>query len=257
MAREVAVDVASHSPQVDPILADLAEELAELSPMTPTVPYYSATLDDPRAQPALDAGYWVENLRQPVRFAAAVQAALEDGHRVFGEPAPHPLLTRAVEQTAHAADIPIQALAGMRREQPLPHGLRGFLADLHSAGAAVDFSALYPTGHLVDAPLPTWSHRRLLVGADGHGSRAHGARTVSVHPLLGAHVRLPEEPERHAWQGDVGTVALPWLADHRSTPCRCFRAPPTARWRWRPPHGVRGQRDVRDVRFEQLLLLDE
>ena len=30
MAREVAVDVASHSPQVDPILADLADELAEL-----------------------------------------------------------------------------------------------------------------------------------------------------------------------------------------------------------------------------------
>ena len=73
--------------------------------MTPTVPYYSATLDDPRAQPAWDAGYWVDNLRHPVRFAAAVQAALEDGHRVFAELSPHPLLTRAVEQTADAADI--------------------------------------------------------------------------------------------------------------------------------------------------------
>ena len=32
MAREVAVDVASHSPQVDPILAELADVLAELTP---------------------------------------------------------------------------------------------------------------------------------------------------------------------------------------------------------------------------------
>ena len=32
MAREVAVDVASHSPQVDPILDELAEVLADLEP---------------------------------------------------------------------------------------------------------------------------------------------------------------------------------------------------------------------------------
>lgn len=35
MAREVAVDVASHAPQVDPILAELADQLADLTPMTP------------------------------------------------------------------------------------------------------------------------------------------------------------------------------------------------------------------------------
>ena len=113
MAREVAVDVASHSSQVDPILADLADELAELAPMTPTVPYYAATLDDPRAKPAFDAGYWVDNLRQPVRFAAAIRAALDDGHRVFAELSPHPVLTRAVEQTAAAADVAVQALASI------------------------------------------------------------------------------------------------------------------------------------------------
>ena len=75
----------------------LADTLTELSPTAPTVGYYSATLDDPRARPAWDAGYWVDNLRHPVRFAAAVQAALDDGHRVFAELSPHPLLTRAVE----------------------------------------------------------------------------------------------------------------------------------------------------------------
>ncbi len=94
--------------------------------MTPEVPFYSATLFDPREQPVCDAGYWVDNLRHMVRFAAAVQAALEDGYRVFAELAPHPLLTHAVEQTARSLDMPVAALAGMRREQELPHGLRGF-----------------------------------------------------------------------------------------------------------------------------------
>ncbi len=183
--------------------------------MTPAVPYCSATLDDPRAEPAFDAGYWVDNLRQPVRFSAAVQAALDDGHRVFAELSPHPLLTRAVEQTAAASDASVHALAALRRDDHTPHGLREFVGQVHCAGAEVDFSVWYPSGRLVDAPLPTWTHRQLLVGSDDQGGRTHGARTIAVHPLLGAHVRLPEEPERHAWQGDVGTAALPWLADHQ------------------------------------------
>ena len=123
MAREIAVDVASHSPQVDPILDELKDALAELNPMTPAVPFYSATQFDPREQPVCDSGYWVDNLRNMVRFAAAVRAALEDGYRVFAELAPHPLLTHAVEQTARSLDMPLAALASMRREQPLPFGL--------------------------------------------------------------------------------------------------------------------------------------
>ena len=87
-----------------------------------------------------------------MRFAAAVQAALEDGYRVFAELAPHPLLTHAVEQTAGSLDIPLAALAGMRREQELPHGLRGFVADLHSAGAASTSPCSTRTGGW-------WTHR--------------------------------------------------------------------------------------------------
>ena len=256
MARGVAVDVASHSSAVDPILADLADQLADLRPMTPKVTYYSATLDDPRARPAFDAGYWVDNLRQSVKFATAVQAALDDGHRVFGEPSPHPLLTRAVEQTAAAADITVAALAGMRREQPVPHGLRDFLADLYAAGADIDFSVLHPGGRLVDAPLPTWTHQRLLVEADG--SRAHGESTVAVHPLLGAHVRLPEEPERHAWQGEIGTAALPWLADHQVNGVPVFPGAGFCEMALASAAVVLGpDSEVRDVRFEQMLMLDD
>ena len=261
MAREVAVDVASHSPQVDPILADLAVALAELTPMQPTVPYYSATLQDPRAQAPFDAGYWVDNLRQPVRFANAVQAALEDGLRVFGEPAPHPLLMRAVEQTAAAAGISIQAVAGMRRDQPLPHGARTFLADLHNAGAAVDFSVLYPGGQLVDAPLPAWTHRRFLLQAGAGDTPARGGSSAAVHPLLGEHVRLPEEPERHVWQNDAGTARLAWLADHRVNDVVAFPGAAYCEMALAAADLVFGDGDsggeVRDVTFEQLMLLDE
>ena len=134
MAREVAVDVASHSPQVDPILDDLTEALADITALEAEVPYYSATSFDPREEPYCDAYYWADNLRHTVRFAAAVQAALEDGFRVFAELSPHPLLTHAVDQTARSLDMSAAALAAMRREQPLPHGLRELVGDLYTRG---------------------------------------------------------------------------------------------------------------------------
>src|SRR5262249_43492798 len=100
MARGGRRGGAAHSPPVDPIPDELFDALTELRPMAPEIPYYSATLYDPRERPACDAGYWVRNLRHMVRSAAAVRAALDDGYRVFAELTPHPLLIHAVEQTA-------------------------------------------------------------------------------------------------------------------------------------------------------------
>ncbi|SON63809.1 Mycocerosic acid synthase-like polyketide synthase [Mycobacterium simulans] len=257
MAREVAVDVASHSPQVDPILDDLFEVLADITPLTPEVSYFSATSFDPREEPYCDASYWVDNLRHTVRFAAAVQAALEDGFRVFTELSPHPLLTRAVDQTARSLDMLSAALAGMRREQPLPHGLRELLGDLYAAGAAVDFSVLYPGGRLVDAPLPTWSQRRLLLTRGGQDSQVRRTSMVPAHPMMGVHVRLPEEPERHVWHGDVGTEALPWLAEHQIHDAAALPGVAYCEMALVAARTVLGEAsEVRDMRFEQPLLLD-
>ena len=257
MAREVAVDVASHSPQVDPILDELYDVLAEIEPLTPKVRYYSATAFDPREEPYCDANYWVDNLRHTVRFSAAVQAALEDGFRVFGELSPHPLLTHAIDQTARSLDMTVAALAAMRKEQPLLHGLRGLLGNLFAVGAKVDFSLLFPGGQLVDAPLPAWAHQSLVLSREGYSSLALRS-SVAVHPLMGQHVRLPQQPEHHVWQAEIGTATQPWLGDHRvhgtaALPgaAYCEMALAAARAIFGEASGVSG------VRFEQMLLLDE
>ena len=254
-AREMAVEVAAHSGQVDPILDELAEALADLRPMAQRLPFYSTTSFDPRERPVCDAGYWVDNVRHTVRFAAAVQAALDDGHRVFAELAPQPLLIAAVEQTAAGISVPVAGLTGIPSL-----GLRGLVADLHSAGAAVDFSVLYPRGQLVDAPLPAWTHdthRKLLITRDGQDSAALGGYAVTAHPLLGAHVRLPEEPERHVWQAQLGTAAQPWLADYRIGEAAALPGAVYCEMALGAARTVLGERsEVRDVRFERMLLLD-
>ena len=241
----------------EPKTAKAMSALADLEPDESSVPYYSATLYDPRDPADFDADYWIENLRHTVRFGAAVQAALEDGFRVFMELAPHPLLVHAVNQNAGHHDITIAALAAMRREQAVPNGLREVVVDLHSAGAAVDFAVLYPDGVLVDIPLPTWTHSHLILTRDPH-ELAPGGSTLAVHPLLGAHVRLPEEPERHVWQSDVGTDAQPWLGDHQVHNVAALPGAAYCEMALGAARAVLGESiEVRDVTFEAMLLLQE
>ena len=258
VTSEIPVDVAFHSPQVDPIIDELSGALSDLNPKTPEVPYYSATLFDPREQPLFDGTYWVNNMRRMVRFATAVQAALDDGYRVFAELAPHPSLTHALKQIAESRDIPLAALAAMHRDQALPSGLRDFVVDLHRAGAAVDFSVHYPSGQLVDAPLPTWTHRQLWLSAPDQKPATNAGCTVAVHPLLGAHVHLQEEPERHVWQADIGTAQQTWLADHCVNDVAVLPGAAYCEMALSAARTVLGETfEVRDIRFEQAQPLGE
>lgn len=205
-AVPLPTDLATHSPQVDPIIEEFTAALAGLSPTAPDVPFYTATSFDPRDKPVCDARYWVSNLRKMSRFSAAVRAALDDGHRVFAELLPDPVVGAAVERTAHQLDIAPAVLGGAVES---PTGLLDFVGRVHAAGAAVDFAVLYPQGRLVDAPLPTWTRRRLWLDPGTGDAARPGGHTVAVHPLLGAHVRLPERPERHVWQTTVGADTDP------------------------------------------------
>src|SRR3984957_3907469 len=96
-ARRVNMEVASHTALMDPILPELRSALADLTPKAPTIPFIS-TVADSSATPALDADYWVANVRQPGPFTHAVAAAGQN-HDTFIEISPHPLLTHAVADT--------------------------------------------------------------------------------------------------------------------------------------------------------------
>lgn len=97
LARRVEVDVASHHAIIDPVLGDLRAELADLKPQRPAIPVFVTTGGRDQAT-MFDAGHWVDNLRNPVRFTQAVAAAGAD-HAVFVEVSPHPLLGYAIDQS--------------------------------------------------------------------------------------------------------------------------------------------------------------
>jgi phthiocerol/phenolphthiocerol synthesis type-I polyketide synthase B len=96
-ARRVDVEVASHHAMMDPILTDLRQALAGLTPRPPLIPVIS-TVENVGAATLFDADHWAANLRNPVRFSQAVAAAGAT-HSTFIEISPHPLLTKAISDT--------------------------------------------------------------------------------------------------------------------------------------------------------------
>ncbi|MBD2898551.1 hypothetical protein amrb99_75230 [Actinomadura sp. RB99] len=215
LARMVQAEGAGHSPQVDPLLPDLREQLAEvgLEPGTPLadgIRLYTTALPDPRAfdgaDARLDVEYWAANLRNPVRLTDAVSAAAEDGFRTFVEVNAHPILAHAVGETLGGSGALVthtlkRAPKGQETDDTLTFHAQ--LATLAAHGLAVAPPA---DGRIVDVPQSPWRHERHWVDLS---TRNRGGR--DEHPLLGAHVELPGE-DRHAWRADVGLDAQPWLS---------------------------------------------
>ncbi|WP_192758898.1 type I polyketide synthase [Actinomadura algeriensis] len=215
LARMVQAEGAGHSPQVDPLLPELRERLAEVgaepgTPLADGIVLYTTALDDPRAfadgTASLDAEYWAANLRNPVRLTDAVAAASEDGHRTFVEVNAHPILAHAVGETLDGTGALVtHTLKRARKGQETDDTLtfHAQLAYLAAHGLAVAAPA---DGAIVDVPFSPWRHERHWVDLSARADRGR-----DEHPLLGAHVELPGE-ERHAWRADVGLAARPWLA---------------------------------------------
>jgi phthiocerol/phenolphthiocerol synthesis type-I polyketide synthase D len=203
LARHIEVDVASHHPTIDPILPDLRSALADLEPVAPRIPLISTASADGGA-PKFDADYWAANLRNPVRFSQAVATAAEN-HFTFIEVSPHPVLTYAIGDTL-ASTFPNErctVTSAMKRGEDETLSLHMQLASLDVTAPKVD------GGRLADVPPSPWLHSRYWIE-----NRPSARPMADVHPLLGVHVEMPSGRD-HIWQADIGTVAMPWLADHQ------------------------------------------
>ncbi|MDQ7804456.1 beta-ketoacyl synthase N-terminal-like domain-containing protein [Amycolatopsis sp. A133] len=160
-ARRLPVGVAGHSAGVEPVLGALRDALAELGGRRPLVPWYDTVLTDPRELPDFDAGYWAAHLRRPVRFRQAVAAAAADGHRVFVEVSPHPILRGSLARTLEAAGITDAVVTGtLRRGQDEVRAFGAAAAALYCAGTRITLSAPDDGARLTDVPPMPWRHER-------------------------------------------------------------------------------------------------
>ncbi|MER6136451.1 beta-ketoacyl synthase N-terminal-like domain-containing protein [Streptomyces sp. NPDC001815] len=186
-ARSLGVTAAGHSPEVEPLLPEFTWELGEIRHSAPRCRRYSTALADPRGAGPCDTEYWAANLRNPVRFAQAVRAAAEDGHRVFVEVAPHATQSHPLAETLRDAGADDALIVPtLRRGTDDAVGFRTALATLlvHGVRVARPREDLHAGGRIVDVPSPRWRHRRFWAGEDPAEEPAPaGGRSDPAVPL--------------------------------------------------------------------------
>ncbi|MCY1077694.1 type I polyketide synthase [Archangium lansingense] len=217
--RRVKVNVASHSPQMDPLKEDLLRALEGISPLRAAVPIYSTVTGRTGDGSDFHPSYWVSNLREPVLFHGAIERLLEDGHGVLLEVSPHPVLLAPIEETLRESKRDAIALASLRRQARERRSLLESLAALYARGGSVDWRQLHPSGgRVVALPMYPWQRERYwlldeTVAASRHVSAAREGGPG--HPLLGGSLSSSVQPGTHFWERAVSTEVFPYLSDHR------------------------------------------
>ncbi|MER7212912.1 type I polyketide synthase [Streptosporangium sp. NPDC000239] len=167
--RRVRIDYASHSAHAEAVRDRLLEFLPRYGARGTGVAFYSSVTGGPLDTATLDADYWYRNLRQTVEFDRAVRGALADGHTVFVEVSPHPILSTGIERILESAAPGSSdgVVTGTLRRGD--GGLDRFLlalAHLYTHGAPVDWTAaLRPSARRVPLPLYAFQRDRHWIAA--------------------------------------------------------------------------------------------
>ncbi len=203
-AKRLRVEVPYHSPVMDEIAAELDAGLRFLAPKPARVPLYSTVSGMRSTGEEWGAGYWPRNVRQPVRFAAAIEAAIAEGSRSFVEIAPHPVLAPSITAlTPRDAGMTVTPLLSRRDDE--------YQVLLRAVGTLALEGIGRPTRRRPAVlPAPTRSPQRLWDQDRWYELDRTSERVAPQLSLLGRRV---------ADHGDEFEVELsltdqPWIAGH-------------------------------------------
>ncbi|MGW6377385.1 polyketide synthase Pks13 [Rhodococcus sp. NPDC055112] len=202
LGRILQTKGASHTSQVDPILGELAAELAGIEPHKLKAGLYSSvdkeTFYRAGHDPIHPVEYWTKGLRHSVYFTNAVRLAVDAGHTTFVELAPNPATLMSVAATAFDAGLhDAQLIPTLKRKEDEELGVLTALAQLYAHGHPVNLPSLFSDGGYADLPRTAFLRKEHWL--DIRISSGGNAR------VPGAHVSLPDG--RHVWEVEAAAVS--------------------------------------------------
>ncbi|HSP25787.1 MAG TPA: acyltransferase domain-containing protein, partial [Saliniramus sp.] len=201
------VATAFHSSVLDPVLDDIENAAAAMSPREARLPIYSNLTGEPvhRFTPA----YWREQAAAPVLFSSGLQKLAESGCSVFLEVGPQAVLSGFGRRIVPAGRF----IASLKRGADDMTAMGDAAAQLFESGAPVDFAARTGRGGIVDAPGYPFRRERYWPEVAAPEAAPSSDRTSDKSlPLTGRAIDTPCEPTIH--QRHVSTGTLPFIADH-------------------------------------------
>ncbi|WP_263357602.1 type I polyketide synthase [Acidicapsa ligni] len=162
-SRRLRTSHAFHSAMMEPALAPFRELVAKIHLKAPSIPYVSnLTGRWITASEATSPDYWVNHLRNAVRFADCAEQLHNSGHSLYLEAGPgETLLTLLRDHLGREAGV--QALSSIRHplktKDDREHWLEA-VGQLWLTGASIHWDALYENGRPCKTSLPSYPFER-------------------------------------------------------------------------------------------------
>ncbi|MFF4159935.1 SDR family NAD(P)-dependent oxidoreductase, partial [Streptomyces sp. NPDC001678] len=209
------VSHAFHSPLMEPMLAEFREALEGISFGTPAIPVVSnLTGDLAKPEELASIDYWVQHVREAVRFSDGIGTLQTEGVTRFLELGPDGVLTAMAEESLTE---PATLVPALRRNRGEETAIVGALAELHVHGGKVDWTAFFAGTGARRVDLPTYAFQHQRFWPTGTAVRAGDVRFAGLgsaeHPLLGAAVELVNT-DGFLFTGRLSVQSHPWLGDH-------------------------------------------
>ena len=156
--KRLQVSHAFHSPLMEPMLGEfeaIARQISYNKPQIPLISNISGTLAD---ESIATAKYWVNHIRQPVRFAQSLESLYQQGYRVFLEIGPKPILLGMGRQC-----LPKNQgiwLASLRPSKSDWEQMLSSLGELYLQGVKVDWFGFDKDYARQKVALPTYPFQR-------------------------------------------------------------------------------------------------
>ena len=211
--RLIPGNIAFHSQAMDAIKDEAFDALSFLDDLSfdADVPFISSVTGAETER--LDSAYWWSNIRQPVRFAAAMET-VKRGHRpdVVLELAPHSALQPIVAQCVEDVVSPPVSVPTLMRDGDTCLGFHEALGNLFKAGASLDFAAQYPRPDPIVHLLPGHPRDEQTSVDDTLDDEFLQKRSEYSHgPLVGHKVPC----DHLLLEARLSEASFPWLAEHR------------------------------------------
>ncbi|WP_264212664.1 type I polyketide synthase [Leisingera thetidis] len=160
--QRIPIDIAAHSRMLDGILQDYGDFIRSLPLSAPTLPVISNRTGAPlTADQAASADYWVEQLRNTVRYADCIETLARTPNRVFLEVGPGKALS-ALAQMSPAVQ-PGQVLSSLRHpdQQVMDDSyFFGVIGRLWACGVEADWPQIWGGARRNRLPLPGYAFQR-------------------------------------------------------------------------------------------------
>ena len=219
-AKVLDLDYGFHSPLMDPIESGIIKKLDGLVPSKSDHIYVSTVTGKALDATSLDPDYWWQNIRKPVLFQSAGEAAFDLGCRIFIEVGPRSLFRSNLNETLREQSETISTLETLKQsinknaisiEKASDDGRHLELAAL-SAFAAGARRPKLDIGDVAHLELPKYPWQKRTFRADDTSeSLARSADFDHYHCLLG----FAPHTDAPYWRNHIDGHNIPMFRDHK------------------------------------------